>query len=195
MRLNHHRAGQLLSAYLDGELLPRESVAVQEHLLECGACREAYEHLRATKALLGELPVADPPAEFWAAVRTPWARRSPFAMRLWPTPPWWRLPAHFGWLSPARLARLSIGGPTLRRRIVWGVAAAVTVTVLALVPLVKGTLDRLHAAEVGVDLYVREHARQMTIGPLIDRAYVGVVAGDADLVLVGEPARGKETAP
>lgn len=192
MRLNHHRAGQLLSAYLDGELLPRESAAVQEHLLECAVCRGAYEQLRATKALLGELPVADPPAEFWAAVRTPSAARFPLATRLSPASPWWRSPGRFAWWSPARL---SIGGPALRRRIVWGVAAAVTVTVLALVPLVKGTLDRLHAAEVGVDLYVREHARQMTIGPLTDRAYIGVVGGDADLVLVGEPARLKETGP
>lgn len=201
MRLNHHRAGQLLSAYLDGELLPRESAAVQEHLLECAACREAYEQLRATKALLGELPVADPPAEFWAAVRAPWAARSPAALRLWPAGPGSR--ARFTWLLPARLARLlpvgparpSTGRPALRRRIVWGVAAAVTIMVLALVPLVKGTLDRLHAAEIGVDLYVREHARQMTIGPLTDRAYVGVVAGDSDLVLVGEPARLKAGAP
>ena len=187
MRLNHHRAGQLLSPYLDGELLPAESAAVQEHLLECGACREVYDRLRATKALLGELPVADPPAEFWAAVRTPWAARSPLATRLWPASPWW--------VSPTRLSWPSLWRPGLRRRIAWGVAAAVTVVALALVPLVKGTLDRLHAAEIGVDLYVREHARQMTTGPLTDRAYVGVVAGDADLVLVGEPARLKEPAP
>ncbi len=179
MRLNHHRAGQLLSPYLDGELLPAESAAVQEHLLECAACREVYEHLRATKALLGELPVADPPAEFWAAVRAPRTGGLPLTARLWP--------GRLAWLPPARLA--------LRRRILWGVAAAVTVVALALVPLVKGTLDRLHAAEIGVDLYVREHARQMTTGPLTDRAYVGVVAGDADLVLVGEPARLREAAP
>ncbi len=185
MRLNHHRAGQLLSPYLDGELLPVESAAVQEHLLECAACREAYDRLRATKALLGELPVADPPAEFWAAVRAPWAARSRRATR--PAPSWW--------VPPTRLSWPSLWRPGLRRRLAWGIAAAVAVVVLALVPLVKGTLDRLHAAEIGVDLYVREHARQMTTGPLTDRAYVGVVAGDADLVLVGEPARLKEPAP
>jgi anti-sigma factor RsiW len=187
MRLNHHRAGQLLSPYLDGELLPAESAALQEHLLECAACREVYEHLRATKALLGELPVADPPAEFWAAVRAPQTGALPLTARLWPP--------RLAWLSPARLVRLPVWRPTLRRRVLWGVAAAVTVVALALVPLVKGTLDRLHAAEIGVDLYVREHARQMTTAPLTDRAYVGVVAGDADLVLVGEPARLREAPP
>src|SRR5205807_723300 len=91
MTINHHRAGQLLSAYLDGELLPR--------------------------------------------------------------------------------------------------GAALVIVLLALIPFVKGTVDRLHAAEIGVDLYVREHALQMSTEPLTDRAYLGVVAGDADLVLVGEQAR------
>lgn len=179
MRLNHHRAGRLLSPYLDGELLPKEAAAVQEHLLECGACREAYEHLRATKALLGELPVAEPPAEFWATVRGPEVHRP-------------SLPAR---LSAVRLAPLRIWGSTLRRRVAWVVAAAVVVLALALTPLIKGTVDRLHAAEIGVDLYVREHAIQMSTQPLSDRAYLGLVAGDADLVLVGEPARPGRISP
>lgn len=171
MSLNHHRAGQLLSPYLDGELLPKEAAAVQEHLLECGACRQAYEHLRATKALLGELPVAEPPAEFWPAVRAPKTTRLPLPVRL----PAWR--------------------PSLGRRVAWVVAAAVVVLALAVTPLIKGTVDRLHAAEIGVDLYVREHALQMSSEPLTDRAYLGVIAGDSDLVLAGEPARQKGTAP
>lgn len=204
MRLNHHRAGQLLSSYLDGEVLPKEAAAVQEHLLECGACREAYERLRATKALLGELPLAEPPAEFWTAVRGPEVHRLSLAASLsrarlaWlsPTRLAWLLPARLAWLSPARLARLSPAWrPTLRRRVGWAVAAVVVILALALTPLIKGTVDRLHAAEIGVDLYVREHALQMSTQPLTDRAYLGVVAGDADLVLVGEPARPGKAAP
>jgi len=66
---------------------------------------------------------------------------------------------------------------------------------LALAPLIKGNVDRLHAAEIGVDLYVREHAIQMSTQPLTDRAFLGVVAGDSDLVLVGESGRPGETAP
>jgi anti-sigma factor RsiW len=194
MRLNHHRAGQLLSSYLDGELLPKEAAAVQEHLLECGVCREAYERLRATKALLGELPVAEPPAEFWPAVRAPEAHRLSLAARL-PALLAWLSPARLAWLSPAGLARRSAWRPTLRRRVAWVVAAAVVVLALALTPMIKGTVDRLHAAEIGVDLYVREHALQMSTQPLTDRAYLGVVAGDADLVLVGEQARRGTVAP
>ena len=163
MTINHHRAGQLLSAYLDGELLSREAAAVQEHLMECPACREEYERLRITKGLLGALPVADPPAEFWTAVRAP---RSEGV-----GPRFSRLPS------------------VLLRRSVWAAAAALVIVLLALIPFVKGTVDRLHAAEIGVDLYVREHALQMSTEPLTDRAYLGVVAGDADLVLVGEQAR------
>ena len=171
MRLNHHRVGHLLSPYLDGELLPKEAIAVQEHLLECAACREAYDRLRATKALLGGLPVAEPPAEFWTFVRAPRGAGFPLTTRL-----------------PLRW-------PGLGRRVAWAAAAGIVVLALALAPMIKGNLDRLHAAEIGVDLYVREHAIQMSTQPLTDRAFLGVVAGDSDLVLVGESARPGETAP
>ena len=72
-----------------------------------------------------------------------------------------------------------------------GLAAALIVLVLALVPMIKGTVDRLHAAEIGVDLYVREHALQMSTEPLADRAYLGLITGDSDLVLAGESPRQK----
>ena len=160
MRINHHRSSQLLSAYLDGELLPAEAAAVQDHLLECAPCRADYEGLRITKSLLGQLPVAEPPAEFWAAVRRPPPSRAA---------PW------ISWWTPA-----------VQRGVLGGVAAALIVLALALVPMIKGTVDRLHAAEIGVDLYVREHARQMSTEPLADRAYLGLITGDSDLVLAGE---------
>ena len=165
MRINHHRSSQLLSAYLDGELLPAEAAAVQDHLLECAPCRAAYEGLRITKGLLGQLPVAEPPAEFWVAVRRPPSTRA--APRL----SWWT--------------------PGLQRGVIGGLAAALVVLALALVPMIKGTVDRLHAAEIGVDLYVREHALQMSTEPLADRAYLGLVTGDSDLVLAGESPRQK----
>ena len=162
MRINHHRSSQLLSAYLDGELLPAEAAAVQDHLLECASCRAAYEGLRITKGLLGQLPVAEPPAEFWEAVRRPPPTRA--------------------------VARISWWTPALQRGVLGGLAAALIVLALALVPMIKGTVDRLHAAEIGVDLYVREHALQMSTEPLADRAYLGVITGDSDLVLAGESA-------
>lgn len=163
--MNHHRVGQLLSAYLDGELLSADAAAVQEHLIDCPACREAYADLRAAKGLLGALPLAEPPAEFWTAVRDIGARRDPWRAR-------WRL--------------------FLPRRPAWVLAAALIVLVLAAFPVVKGTVDRLHASEIGVDLYVGEHARHMNMEPLTDRAYLGLVAADADLAVIGETPRGQE---
>lgn len=163
--MNHHRVGQLLSAYLDGELPSSDAAAVQEHLMDCSACRDAYAGLRAAKGLLGALPVAEPPAEFWAAVREIGARRGPLPAR-------WRL--------------------SFPRHPAWALAAAVIVLILAAFPLVKGTVDRLHASEIGVDLYVGEHARHMSMEPLVDRAYLGLVAGDADLVVIGESPRRAE---
>ena len=161
--MNHHRIEQLLSAHLDGELAPAEAAAVQEHLLDCATCREAYENLRAAKEALGRLAVAEPPAEFWRHIREPHGGRRPVGF------------------SPRRVP----GG----RRLAWALAAVVLALVLAAVPLVKGTVDRLHATEIGVDLYVREHGLGMSTEAFPDRAYLGIVTGDADLVLVGEPPR------
>jgi anti-sigma factor RsiW len=173
MTLNHHNASRLFSAYLDGELSAPESQAVQEHLMDCVSCREAYEGIRSTKLLLRELPVAEPPGEFWAAVRTPQHTASQ---------------AGAGWASPPggrwRGRRLSF-----LRRPAWALAAALVILAIAVAPLIKGTADRLHATEIGVDLYVREHALGMGAEPLTDRAYLGLVAGDADLVLAGETPR------
>lgn len=166
--MNHHRVERLLSAYLDAELSPEEAKAVQEHLLDCAACRDAYENLRAAKAALGQLPLADPPGEFWQRIRDPRARRSS------PQPAWSR--------------------PYTGRRLAWALAAVLVVLVLAAFPLAKGTVDRLHATEIGVDLYVREHSLQMRTEPFTDRAYLGLVVADADLVLVGEtPRAGEQT--
>ncbi len=159
MTLNHDRVERLLSSYLDSELTPAEAEAVQEHLLDCAECRDAYDGLRATKILLGALPLAEPPAEFWAAVREPRPSRS--------APP-----------APRRLF--------FRQRLAWASAAAVLVAAVAVTPVVRGTIDRVHASEIGVDLYLRQHAAQMSAEPFTDRAYLGLATGDADLVLAGD---------
>ena len=186
--VNHHRAGRLLSAYVDSELTAAETRAVQEHLLDCAACREAYENLRAARELLAGLPPAEPPAEFWAGVRGPVMRAAAAgAPRGWAA----RLRAHL-WPAPqtrwTSLAWLPWPGITVRRPGL-AVAAVVVMLALAALPLVKGTVDRLHATEIGVDLYVHDHAMQMGTAPLVDKAYVGLVAGDAELVLAGETPR------
>jgi predicted anti-sigma-YlaC factor YlaD len=168
MTLNHARAERLLSSYLDYELSSAESAAVQEHLLDCAECRDAYEGLRATKVLLGALPLAEPPAELWAAVRDPRGVRS----------------------APPALRR-----PWFMRQVAWASAAAAVAVAVAVTPLVRGTIDRLHASPVGVDLYLRQHAVAMGSEPFTDRAYLGLATGDADLQLVrdvtpaGTPSR------
>jgi hypothetical protein len=49
------RIHELLSAYIDGELSPREDLQVQEHLDHCVACRAELASLMQTKRLLGAL--------------------------------------------------------------------------------------------------------------------------------------------
>jgi len=172
--VNHHRAGRLLSAYVDSELTAAEARAVQEHLLDCAPCRDAYENLRAARDLLAGLPPAEPPAEFWAAIRGPMMRASA---------------AHGGSEGWTARLRSAWGRWVVVRRPGWALAAVLVALALAALPLVKGTVDRLHATEIGVDLYVHDHALQMGTAPLVDRAYVGLVAGDAELVLAGESPR------
>jgi len=186
--MNHHRAGRLLSAYVDSELTAAETRAVQAHLLDCAACRDAYENLRAARDLLAGLPPAEPEGEFWAAIRGPVMRRATAAAsagwagrlraQLWPAP-------RAQWASVARLPWPGIAG----RRPGLVLAGVLIALALSALPLVRGTVDRLHATEIGVDLYVHDHAMQMGTAPLVDRAYVGLVAGDAELVLAGNTPR------
>lgn len=179
--MNHHRAGRLLSAYVDSELTAAETRAVQEHLLDCAACRDAYENLRTARDLLAGLPPAEPPAELWAAVRRPMMRPATAEG----APGGWAGRLRVAWDSVVQLPWPGIAG----RRPGLVLAGVLVALALAVLPLVKGTVDRLHATEIGVDLYVHDHAMQMGTAPLVDRAYVGLVAGDAELVLAGETPR------
>jgi anti-sigma factor RsiW len=71
----HQWVGESLSAYIDGELTPRERTRVEQHLKECPACAEDLRTLRQTVALLKELPVIPAPRSF--AVRPRVARVRP----------------------------------------------------------------------------------------------------------------------
>jgi anti-sigma factor RsiW len=61
---------QWLSAHLDGELKGGRLRRVEEHLVECEACREELEALRGVSRLLQEIPVPEftPPEKFAARV-------------------------------------------------------------------------------------------------------------------------------
>lgn len=53
-----------LSAYIDGELSPKERARVEKHLRDCQACTQNLATLRQTVALVGELPQVPAPRSF-----------------------------------------------------------------------------------------------------------------------------------
>lgn len=155
----HHRVERQLSAYLDRELTPDEEAAVRRHLEECAACREEVARLSRLKRVLAGLPARPLPETFWPDLRREVQRRAA------PAPgPWFA-----GWRTRPAVA----------------LAAAAVVILLLLVPLLRGQIDRLRAAEFGLDLFVREHAVAAASDPLVDSAYLGLLITDANLRIVG----------
>lgn len=160
--MTHARLQRQLSAYLDRELGSEEADAVRVHLEQCDVCRGELKRLQRVKRLLGMLPEKPAPATLWQEM----------ASRLdEPARPW----AIVTWMQ------------SVFRRPATAMAAAVLIVALMAVPLVRGRIDRLRAASIGVDVYVREHALQASTDPLVDRAYLGLLIGDANVALVGEP--------
>ncbi len=164
--MTHIRLERQLSAYLDEQLTAGEAAEVRRHLAECTACHEELERLRTVKHLLGALPDREPPQELWAELRRELVQ---------PAPPVWER-----WIEGVR---------ALARRPAIAAAAVAVVVALVALPVVRGQFARVRAAEIGVDVYVREHALNSSADPFVDRAYLGLVIGDANLTLVGEPRR------
>ncbi|MGC4107473.1 MAG: zf-HC2 domain-containing protein [Thermomicrobiales bacterium] len=61
---HHHPDIDLLSDYVSGGGSPETRAAITAHLVECEACREDVRSLRATVALLHDLPQIAPPVSF-----------------------------------------------------------------------------------------------------------------------------------
>lgn len=160
--MTHLAASQRLSAYLDGELGAAERRAVDSHLRTCPICRRDLAELERVKALLGALPEVEPPAGLLADIRREVQRPAPVLG------PWG------DWLRAAF------------RRPAVAAAVALLVVLLIALPMAKGRIDRLQAANVGVDVYVREHALLSATDPFADRAYLGLLIGDANLALAGQ---------
>lgn len=160
--MTHARLERQLSAYLDHELPAEEAQAVRAHLVQCVSCRAELERLQRVKRLLGILPEISAPATLWESIE-PHLHEStgPGAMVTW--------------------IRSAFRRPAV------AVAAVALIVVLLAVPLVRGRIDRLRAASIGIDVYVREHALHASSDPLVDRAYLGLLVGDANVALVGEP--------
>jgi len=159
----HVRISRQLSAYLDGELDPDAGREVEAHLTVCGVCREELRGLRQVKAMLAHLPEVAPSEEVWQGLRR----------RIGTEP-------QSGWRRTLREALRS----TVRRPALTAAAAALVVLLVAF-PLVKGRRDRLQAADIGVDLYLREHALLASADPFVDPAYLGLLIGDANRALAG----------
>lgn len=159
-----HGLRQHLSAYLDDELLPGEAAKVRRHLAECPACAAELEELRAVRALLRRLSPPPVPEGFLEGLRARLAAEAATGRRAW-----WR--------------------PVLVPRPAVLVAAVVAVLILVGLPLARGRLERLRAAEVGPDLFIRAYVSNAAVDPLVDRAYLGLLVTDANLRLIGEDPR------
>ncbi|MCL6551865.1 MAG: zf-HC2 domain-containing protein [Firmicutes bacterium] len=159
----HHVVRRQLSAYLDEELRPEEAAAVRAHLAACAPCAAELEELRATRALLRRLPAPQVPAGFLDDLRARLAAEGTGRRAWWP---------------PVLVARPAVL-----------VAAVVAVLILVGLPVARGRLERLRAAEVGPDLFVRQYVSSAAADPLVDRAFLGLVVTDANLRLIGEDPR------
>jgi predicted anti-sigma-YlaC factor YlaD len=62
--MNCKTAQDLMSAYLDRELVGRELADMRAHLGSCQACTEEYEAMSSLKHLLGGLQVPEPTPDF-----------------------------------------------------------------------------------------------------------------------------------
>jgi anti-sigma factor RsiW len=154
--VSHHRLTRQLSAYLDGELPPLDEAEVRDHLARCDSCQKELRRLQAVRSALRRLPDPQAPADLWEEVRI---RRSARTR----APAWW----------PGRPGRGVLA------------VAAATVVVLLALPLVRTRVDRLRAAGIGLDLFVREHALAASGDPFADRAYLGLLISDASAALAG----------
>lgn len=74
--MDHQRAQELLSDYLDGELSGEPLAELEQHLDTCEACQAELDSLRNTLSVLGGLKPAEPSPDFLQQVNQKLRRRS-----------------------------------------------------------------------------------------------------------------------
>ncbi|MDZ4862601.1 MAG: zf-HC2 domain-containing protein [Gemmatimonadota bacterium] len=94
-----------LDAYIDGTLAPGERAAVDAHLTQCAACREALEKMRRLLLDSRALPQSITPArDLWAGIAPRLAPPEPARV------PGWRAPSSPIGLAAAAILLLALGG-------------------------------------------------------------------------------------
>lgn len=101
---NHRRWQRRLSAYVDGQLTPKEQATMEAHLAGCQACRHELADLRSVVSLLRSVPQAAVPRSFAL-------RQVPPAARAW----WLRYetPLRFATATAAVLLVALVAGDAL----------------------------------------------------------------------------------
>jgi anti-sigma factor RsiW len=67
--MDHERARELFSEYMDDELPPETREQVARHLDSCGQCREEYEQFERTFRTFRSLPRVSPPGDLEQKVK------------------------------------------------------------------------------------------------------------------------------
>ena len=101
------RAQDLFSNYLESAMDGPLCMAFEQHLAECPRCKAAYDRFHAAVMMLEEMPEAEPPADFHAAVMA----RVQRARLTTPAPvKWWRIDWQhvFTVRVPARAAAMGL---------------------------------------------------------------------------------------
>jgi len=83
----HERLRDDVAAYALGTLEPTDAARVEDHLLDCAACRVLLREYAAVYALLPfAVPSTPPPPAAWPTIRAQLGRgaRAPGAARGWP---------------------------------------------------------------------------------------------------------------
>ena len=70
MTFRGNHVDELISASLTGELTDRERLELDAHLVRCETCRATLAAFTAERRILSGMPVADPPRDLSARVRT-----------------------------------------------------------------------------------------------------------------------------
>ncbi len=84
MRLGGNHVDELISASLTGDLTDAERVDLDAHLVRCETCRNTLAAFTAEQRILSGLPVAEPPRDLGARVRS--------GIESGQLAPWWRRP-------------------------------------------------------------------------------------------------------